>query len=102
MSIKFVSERKSSFLTTKEYSGYGQRLLVSYDGVETIVSLEPEDPIFGVKITNIENDDPILIFPYSVSLNNLQQIESNIRQAKLFCSDFAKQKKDILKFKSTI
>ena len=32
--IKFVSENRSKFLTTKEYHGYGQILKISDDGIE--------------------------------------------------------------------
>ena len=64
--IKFVAERKSKFLTTKEYHGYGQILKISNDGVDKHIIVKPIDPVFGVTIKFLESDNPCL---YSLHLS---------------------------------
>lgn len=42
--IKFVSENRSKFLTTREYHGYGQILKISDDGIEKHIVVKPKRP----------------------------------------------------------
>lgn len=89
--IKFVSEKKTKFLNIKEYRGYGQIIKISYDGFEHNMLIEPEDPVYGIKIEILKND--ILInLPSSITINKLPVLENNIIAAKEFCKEFNKRK----------
>lgn len=85
--IKFVIEKKSKFLTTKEYHGYGQILKISDDGTEKYIIVKPKDPVFGITIKFLETGNPQFLIP-AVSIEDVAVMLKNLEEAKAFCSEF--------------
>lgn len=85
--IKFVTENKSKFLTTKEYRGYGQILKISDDGIEKHIVVKPKDPVFGITIKFLETGHPQFSIP-DVSIEDTAIMLKNLEEAKAFCREF--------------
>lgn len=85
--IKFVTENKSKFLTTKEYHGYGQILKISDDGIEKHIVVKPKDPVFGITIKFLETGHPQFSIP-DVSIEDTVIMLKNLEEAKAFCREF--------------
>ena len=85
--IKFVTENKSKFLTTKEYHGYGQILKISGDGIEKHIVVKPKDPVFGITIKFLETGYPQFSIP-DVSIDETAIMLKNLEDAKAFCREF--------------
>lgn len=85
--IKFVTENKSKFLTTKEYHGYGQILKISDDGIEKHIIVKPKDPVFGITIKFLETGHPQFSIP-DVSIEYTAIMLKNLEEAKAFCREF--------------
>lgn len=85
--IKFVTENKSKFLTTKEYHGYGQILKISDDGIEKHIVVKPKDPVFGITIKFLETRHPQFSIP-DVSIDETAIMLKNLEDAKAFCREF--------------
>ena len=93
--IKFVAERKSKFLTTKEYHGYGQILKISDDGVDKHIIVKPIDPVFGVTIKFLESDNPCFAVPY-ISIDDTAIILKNLEEAREFYAEFCKRRDEFI------
>lgn len=93
--IKFVAERKSKFLTTKEYHGYGQVLKISDDGVDKHIIVKPIDPVFGVTIKFLESDNPCFAVP-DISMNDTAIILKNLEEARAFYKEFCKRRDEFI------
>lgn len=92
------------------FSGYGQELRFYFfpseaDGMETdsepAVSVTPEDPIFGAKITGLfRRNQPIMSNvlirqkDYAAPENIEMRVE-NLRMAMLFCYEFEQRKEEL-------
>lgn len=88
--IKFVTENKSKFLTTKEYHGYGQILKISDDGIEKHIKhiiVKPKDPVFGITIKFLETGHPQFSIP-DISIEDTAIMLKNLEEAKAFCREF--------------
>lgn len=85
--IKFVTENKSKFLTTKEYHGYGQILKISDDGIEKHIVVKPKDLVFGITIKFLETGHPQFSIP-DVSIEDTAIMLKNLEEAKAFCREF--------------
>lgn len=93
--IKFVAERKSKFLTTKEYHGYGQVLKISDDGVDKHIIVKPIDPVFGVTIKFLESDNPCFAVP-DISMDDTAIILKNLEEAREFYEEFCKRRDEFI------
>lgn len=93
--IKFVAERKSKFLTTKEYHGYGQILKISDDGVDKHIIVKPIDPVFGVTIKFLESDNPCFAVP-DISMDDTAIILKNLEEAREFYKEFCKRRDEFI------
>lgn len=93
--IKFVAERKSKFLTTKEYHGYGQILKISDDGVDKHIIVKPIDPVFGVTIKFLESDNPCFAVP-DISIDDTAIILKNLEEAREFYAEFCKRRDEFI------
>lgn len=93
--IKFVAERKSKFLTTKEYHGYGQILKISDDGVDKHIIVKPIDPVFGVTIKFLESDNPCFAVP-DISMDDTAIILKNLEEAREFYEEFCKRRDEFI------
>lgn len=95
--IKFIAERKSKFLTTKEYHGYGQVLKISDDGVDKHIIVKPEDIIFGITIKFLETDHPCFSMPgISINMNDTDIVVKNLADAKAFCKEFYERRDEFI------
>lgn len=95
--IKFLQEKKSSLLHTREYAGYGQKLKIVFDGIDTTIIVKPEDVFSGVKITGLEFNRPWLTID-SVPVSDTEKLIKNLNNAKAFCEEFIRRKEGFLDF----
>ena len=93
--IKFVTEKKSQFLTTKEYYGYGQILKISDDGIEKHIVVKPKDPVFGITIKFLETGNPQFLIP-AVSIEDIEILLKNLEEAKAFYKEFYKRRDEFI------
>ena len=93
--IKFVSENRSKFLTTREYHGYGQILKISDDGIEKHIVVKPKDPVFGITIKFLETGHPQFSIP-DVSIDETAIILKNLEAAKAFCMEFYNKRDELI------
>ena len=93
--IKFVTEKKSQFLTTKEYYGYGQILKISDDGIEKHIVVKPKDPVFGITIKFLETGNPQFLIP-AVSIEDIAIMLKNLEEAKAFYKEFYKRRDEFI------
>ena len=93
--IKFVSENRSKFLTTREYHGYGQILKISDDGIEKHIVVKPKDPVFGITINFLETGNPQFLIP-AVSIDDIAIMLKNLEEAKSFCSEFYEKRDEFI------
>lgn len=93
--IKFVTEKKSQFLTTKEYYGYGQLLKISDDGIEKHIVVKPKDPVFGITIKFLETGNPQFLIP-AVSIEDIAIMLKNLEEAKAFCKEFYDRQDELI------
>ena len=85
--IKFVSENRSKFLTTREYHGYGQIL--------KHIVVKPKDPVFGITIKFLETGHPQFSIP-DVSIDETAIILKNLEAAKAFCMEFYNKRDELI------
>ena len=93
--IKFVTEKKSKFLTTKEYYGYGQILKISDDGTEKHIIVKPKDPVFGITIKFLETGNPQFSIP-AVSIEDIALMLKNLKKASAFCKEFHERRDEFI------
>ena len=93
--IKFVSENRSKFLTTKEYQGYRQILKISDDGIEKHIVVKPKDPVFGITIKFLEIGRPQFSIP-DVSIDDTTIMLKNLEEAKAFCKEFYNRRDEFI------
>lgn len=93
--IKFVTENKSKFLTTKEYHGYGQILKISDDGIEKHIVVKPKDPVFGITIKFLGTGHPQFSIP-DVSIDETTIMLKNLEEAKAFCKEFYERRDEFI------
>lgn len=93
--IKFVTENKSKFLTTKEYHGYGQILKISDDGVEKHIVVKPKDPVFGITIKFLETGNPQFLIP-AFSIDDIAIMLKNLEKARTFCKEFYERRDEFI------
>lgn len=93
--IKFVSENRSKFLTTKEYHGYGQILKISDGGIEKHIVVKPKDPVFGITIKFLENGHPQFSIP-DVSIDDTAIMLKNLEEARAFCREFYNRRDEFI------
>ena len=93
--IKFVSENRSKFLTTKEYHGYGQKLKISDDGIEKHIVVKPKDQVFGITIKFLETGHPQFSIP-DVSIDDTAIILKNLEETKAFCKEFFDRRDELI------
>ena len=93
--IKFVTEKKSKFLTTKEYYGYGQILKISDDGTEKHIIVKPKDPVFGITIKFLETGNPQFLIP-AVSIEDIAIMLKNLKKARAFCKEFYERRDEFI------
>lgn len=93
--IKFVSENRSKFLTTREYHGYGQILKISDDGIEKHIVVKPKDPVFGITIKFLETGHPQFSIP-DVSIDETAIILKNLEATKAFCMEFYNKRDELI------
>ena len=97
--IKFVTKKKSQFLTTKEYYGYGQILKISDDGIEKHIVVKPKDPVFGITIKFLETGNPQFLIP-AVSIEDIAIMLKNLEEAKAFVKNFTKDEMNLFRIPS--
>lgn len=93
--IKFVTENKSKFLTTKEYHGCGQILKISDDGIEKHIIVKPKDPVFGITIKFLETGHPQFSIP-DVSIDETAIMLKNLEETKAFCKEFYERRNEFI------
>ena len=93
--IKFVTEKKSKFLTTKEYYGYGQLLKISDDGIEKHIVVKPKDLVFGITIKFLETGNPQFLIP-AISVEDIAIMLKNLEEAKAFCKEFYERQDEFI------
>ena len=93
--IKFVSENRSKFLTTKEYHGYGQILKILDDGIEKHIVVKPKDPVFGITIKFLETGHPQFSIP-DVYIEDTAIMLKNLEETKAFCKEFYNRRDEFI------
>lgn len=93
--IELVRTNEGSFVTTKEYRGYGQILKISDDGFEKIISVEPEDTVYGVYIEHLAFGKPYFRCN-SIPVDRTDIMLSNLEEAKKFCEEFSRTRETLL------
>lgn len=93
--IQFVKKTQNQMFVTYHYEGYGYLVRVSFDGIDTVVIIEPYDPVDGVDISYF--NDTFTLRPPQVNVNKADALIQNIKQAEHFCREFEQRKNELLK-----
>ena len=80
--IKFVTEKKSKFLTTK-------------DGIEKHIVVKPKDPVLGITIKFLETGNPQFLIP-AVSIEDVAVMLKNLEEARAFCKEFYERRDEFI------
>lgn len=93
--LQLVKTVSSELLRACHYEGYGYHLMIADDSVDTIVTVTPLDPIFGVRLDYM--DGTFFMRTNHVAVSDVSRLIEAIHAAEMFCREFEEHRKEFLK-----